>query len=66
MSLEVKLKDETVWLTQAQMAGLFLTERSVVTKHIHNIMKSKKLMEYLVCAFFAHTAPDGWYESFLI
>jgi len=59
VTLEVKLKDETVWLTQAQMAGLFLTERSVITKHIHNILKFKELMEDSVCAFFAHTAADG-------
>ncbi len=59
VSLEVKLKDETVWLTQAQMADLFLTERSVVTKHIRNILNSKELKEDSVCAFFAHTAADG-------
>lgn len=41
--LEVKLKDETVWLTQAQMAELFLTERSVITKHLRNIFQIKEL-----------------------
>ncbi len=59
VSLEVKLKDETVWLSQTQMAELFLTERSVITKHTHNILNSKELMEKSVCAFFAHTAADG-------
>ncbi len=43
VSLEVKLKDETVWLTQAQMAELFLTERSVITKHLRNIFQIKEL-----------------------
>jgi len=43
VSLEVKLKDETVWLTQGQMAQLFLTERSVITKHLGNIFKTKEL-----------------------
>jgi prophage maintenance system killer protein len=43
VSLEVKLKDETVWLTQPQMAKLFLTERSVVSKHLRNIFKIKEL-----------------------
>lgn len=43
LSLEVKLKDETVWLTQAQMAELFLTERSVITKHLHNIFQTQEL-----------------------
>ncbi len=42
-SLEVQLKEETVWLTQAQMAELFLTERSVITKHLRNIFQIKEL-----------------------
>ena len=43
--VEVKLDKETVWLTQKQMAELFDTERSVVTKHIHNIFKTNELGE---------------------
>jgi len=43
--LEVNLKDETVWLTQEKMAVLFGRERSVVTKHLHNIFKSNELSE---------------------
>jgi hypothetical protein len=39
--LEVRVVQETVWLTQAQMADLFATERSVITKHLRNIFKSK-------------------------
>ncbi|MBF0484326.1 MAG: virulence protein RhuM/Fic/DOC family protein [Candidatus Omnitrophica bacterium] len=42
-TLEVQLKEETVWLTQAQMSELFLTERSVITKHIQNIFQTKEL-----------------------
>lgn len=41
--LEVQLKRETVWLTQAQIANLFRTERSVITKHLNNIFNSKEL-----------------------
>ncbi len=58
-NLEVKLEHESVWLTQAQMGGVFSTERSVITKHIRNILNSKELVEDSVCAFFAHTAGDG-------
>jgi hypothetical protein len=58
-NLEVKLMRETVWLTQKQMSELFETERSVITKHLHNILKTKELEEKSVCAFFAHTAGDG-------
>ena len=57
-TLDVQLKDETVWLSQAQMAALFQTERSVVTKHINNIFKSEELVREAVCAKFAHTAAD--------
>jgi hypothetical protein len=57
--LEVKLENETVWLTQAQIAVLFQRERSVITKHIRNIFEEGELVEKAVCASFAHTAGDG-------
>ena len=41
VKLEVNLKDETVWLTQEQIAILFGKERSVITKHINNIFKEE-------------------------
>lgn len=43
--LDVRLERETVWLTQAQIAFLFDTERSVVTKHLSNIFKEGELVE---------------------
>jgi len=43
--LEVKLQEETVWLTQEQVALLFNTERSVITKHLSNIFESGELDE---------------------
>lgn len=58
-TLEVRLRDETVWLTQKQIASLFETERSVITKHINNIFRSEELNSGSVCAKFAHTASDG-------
>ena len=57
--LEVKLDQETVWLTQEQMSLLFGRERSVITKHIKNLFKEAELDENSVCAFFAQTATDG-------
>ncbi len=57
--LEVQLKGETVWLTQAQMAQLFQRDRSVITKHITNIFAEGELTSDSVSANFAHTAPDG-------
>jgi len=50
---------ETIWATQAQIAQVFGIERSVITKHIRNILKEKELEEKSVCAIFAHTAGDG-------
>jgi hypothetical protein len=41
--LDVKLEKETLWLTQKQMADLFQTERSVITKHLRNIYTSGEL-----------------------
>lgn len=46
-------------LTQKQIASLFETERSVVTKHIGNAFRKDELDEKSVCAKFAHTASDG-------
>ena len=57
--LEVNLKDETVWLTQEQMAKLFDKDRKTITRHIQNIYKDGELEEKSVCSFFEHTAKDG-------
>ena len=43
--IEVRLKEETVWLSQAQMGELFQKERSVITKHIKNIFEEGELKE---------------------
>lgn len=43
--LEVKLEDETVWLTQAQMSELFQRDQSVIARHIGNIFKEGELEE---------------------
>src|SRR3989338_2699883 len=59
IQLEVKLERDTVWLSQKQIANLFRIERSVITKHLHNIFNSKELDEEAVCAIFTHTASDG-------
>lgn len=59
VKLEVNMKDETVWLTQQQMAELFEKDRKTITRHIQNIYKDKELNEKTVCSFFEHTAKDG-------
>ncbi len=57
--LEVRMENETVWLSQAQMAELFGRERSVIGKHIKNIFQEGELVEQNTCANFAHVGNDG-------
>ena len=57
--IETRLEDETVWLTQAQMAELFQKNRVTITEHIRNIFKESELDENSVCRKFRHTATDG-------
>lgn len=59
MKLEVRLENETVWLTQAQMSELFQTTRNNVTLHVRNIFKEGELQEYSVCKESLLTAADG-------
>ena len=57
--LEVRLENETVWLTQAQIAELFGTGRQAITKHLKNIFNSNELKENSVCSILELTAADG-------
>jgi len=57
--LEVRLEDDTVWLTQQQMAELFQTSRNNVTLHIGNIFKEGELEESSVRKESLLTASDG-------
>lgn len=59
VKLQVNMKDETVWLTQKQMAELFEKDRRTITRHIQNIYQDGELDENTVCSFFEHTAEDG-------
>ena len=59
IELKADATKETIWATQAQIADIFVIERSIVTKHIRNLFKDKELDERSVCEKFAHTAGDG-------
>ena len=59
VQLEVRLEEETVWLTQAQMSLLFETSRNNITLHIGNIFKEGELIEDSVCKESLLTASDG-------
>lgn len=57
--LEVRMGDDTVWLTQAQMAELFDKDRTVIGRHIRNIYQEEELERNITCAKFAHMGTDG-------
>lgn len=59
IKLEVNMKDETVWLSLEQMTKLFDRDRTVITRHINNILKDQELNKDEVCAKFAHTTEHG-------
>lgn len=61
--IDVRLENETVWLTQAQMAELFQKDRTVITRHINNVFKEGELNKEEVCAKFAHTTRHGAIEG---
>jgi hypothetical protein len=57
--IEVRLLDDTVWLSLNQMADLFQRDKSVISKHIKNVFEEGELKEASVVAKFATTAADG-------
>lgn len=57
--LEVHLQEDSVWLSQKQIANLFGTQRPAMTKHLSNIFKAKELLEESVSSILEHTAKDG-------
>ena len=61
--IDVRLENETVWLSQAQMAELFMKDRTVISRHINNIFKEGELERDVVCVNFAHTTRHGAIEG---
>lgn len=58
LDVNVSPKEETVWLTQAQIAELYEKDRKTITRHIQNIFEDLELKDS-VCSIFEHTASDG-------
>ena len=59
VQLIVKLENDTVWLTQSQMALLFDRDRTVISRHINNCYKEHELDKNITCAKFAHMGSDA-------
>lgn len=57
--LDVRLEDDTVWLSQQQMSELFQTDRTVISRHIRNIYKDGELEEISTCAKNAQVRMEG-------
>lgn len=57
--LEVRYEDETIWLTQKLMAGLFDVSVKTISEHLGNIFSSNELKEVSVVRNFRTTAADG-------
>lgn len=61
--IDVSMVDETVWLTQEQMAELFQRDKSTISRHIKNIFAERELDEKVVVAEFAITSQHGAMEG---
>lgn len=59
IKIDVRLEDETVWLTQSQMGVLFGKDKRTISEHIGNIFKEGELDESSVVRNFRITAADG-------
>ena len=58
-AIDVRLENETVWLTQAQMAELFQSDRTTIVRHINNIYKDEELEREATCAKIAQVHKEG-------
>ena len=63
IKIDVRLEEETVWLTQEQMATLFGKGRSTITEHIQNVFNEGELDEKVACRKFRHTTQHGAIEG---
>ncbi len=63
VQIDVRVEDETVWLTQEQMAALFGKGRSTITEHILHIFEEGELDENVVCRNFRQTTQHGAIEE---
>lgn len=57
--IDVRMENDTVWLTQKQIAELFGTKRPAITKHLKNIYASEELDENSTCSILEHMGNDG-------
>lgn len=59
LSIDVRVENDTVWLTQKQIADLFGVKQPAISKHLRNIFDSGELSEDSVHSILEYTASDG-------
>ena len=59
LSVDIIVKDETIWISQKGLSELFGIDRTGIGKHLKNIFSDGELDEKVVCANFAHTTEHG-------
>ena len=59
IKIDVRLEEETVWLTQAQLCELFQKSKATISEHIKHVFKEGELDEHSVVRNFRTTAADG-------
>ena len=66
IKVDTTIVDDTIWMSQNELAKLFDTTKNNISSHMKNIFESSELQINSVCAKFAHTADDGktYYTAF--
>ncbi len=59
VTLDVRLEQETIWLSLNQMAGLFERDKSVISRHLRNVFATEELQRGATVAFFAAVQNEG-------
>lgn len=59
LSLDVRVAEDTVWLSQQQMAELFGVNRQAITKHLKNIYETKELVQMATCSILELVRQEG-------
>ena len=62
IKIDVRLEEETVWLTQEQMATLFGKGRSTIAEHIANVYEESELVQNRTCRKFRQVRKEGFRE----
>lgn len=62
IKIEVRVEEEIVWLSRAQMALLFGKDRTTIIEHIQNVFKEGELDEKVVCRDFLHTTSMASFQ----